>query len=562
MGQSVARDYCAIAERYTADVVAGFIPACHWIRKACERQIEDRKREGTDGFAWIFDVEMATKFCKFAELMPHIKGRWKSPTITLEPWQIFVFTTIFGWVDSEGFRRFRKALIVLPRKNGKSAMASIVGLYGLALDNEPGAEIYSAATSRDQAKIVWDVSRKMALKTPGYCLRYGVSPLAHSIAIEDTASYFKPLSRDADSLEGLNPHIALIDELHAHSVREVFDVLDEATGARRQSLIFIISTEGDNPVGVFAEQVDYAEHILEGRKEDDSYFAVIYTIDKEDDWRTPESWRKANPNLGISLFEEGLAIRCKQAQANPASQSSFLTKRLNVRVGASAGYFNMLAWRGICKDTSLRVEDFYGAETYIGLDLASKNDIAAKVLLCIKKGKAVLFGKYYLPELCIEKDQPNYDVYRSWADQGYLTLTPGNTIDFEFIERDLLVDYKNHDLVEVAYDPTQARELATRMTAEGLKMVDIPQGFARMSEPMKDLAARIISGKIQHDGNPMLDWMIGNTTAKSNARESVMPDKVRPASKIDGAVCAIMALSRYIFSEQSRAPYSGLRSVG
>ena len=554
------RDYVAIGTQYARDVVAGIIPACKWVRAACQRQLDDLARKD---WRWAWDPGCANRFCAFAELMPHVKGRWRSVNIQLEPWQCFIFTTIFGWVDAEGFRRFRKALIVLPRKNGKSAMASIVGLYGLAMDREPGAEVYAAATTRDQAKVVWDVSRRMALRTPDFCNAYGVSPLAHSIAVESTGSCFKPLSRDADSLEGLNPHFAIIDELHAHSVREVFDVLDEATGSRRQPLMFIISTEGDNPAGVFAEQVDYAQQILDGKHEDDSYFASVYTIDPEDDWTAQSSWTKANPNLGVSIFLDDLAIRCKQAERNSASQASFMMKRLNVRVGAAESYFNMLAWRTICCDPTLRIESFYGRDCWGGLDLASKNDIAAKILLFKHAGsKYAAFGKFYLPEDAIERGKPNYDMYRGWNERGLLTLTPGNIIDFEFIERDLAADMNNFNIVEMGYDPHQATELSTKMRGEGLDMVEITQSVRQLSEPMKDLAGLISMGRIQHDGNPILDWMMGNVAPQFNAREDVFPIKTRPENKIDGALGTIMANSRRMFAEQDTITYSGLRTVG
>jgi phage terminase large subunit-like protein len=533
------RDYVAIALQYARDVVTDVIPACKWIRAACHRQLDDIDKFKRGETEWKWDERKAARVCQFIELLPHVKGRWKSKTITLEPWQCFFLTAIFGWVDGNGFRRYRKALIVIPRKNAKTTIAAAVGLYLLALDDEPGAEVYSAATTRDQARISWDIARSMAQRSPGFRDRFGVGTPAHSITVESDARSFKPLSRDADSLEGLNPHGALIDELHAHKTREVFDVLDEATGARQQPLIFIISTEGDNSTGVFAEQVAYAQQILEGNHEDDSYFSAIYTIDPEDDWTAPESWAKANPNLGVSVHLKDLETRCRQAQKNAASQSSFKTKRLNVRVGAGDAYFNLLAWDH-CGDKALKIEDFCGEPCIIGLDLASKIDIAAKVTLF---GDAV-FGKFYLPEDAVERGAPNYDLYRGWTEQGYLTLTPGNVIDFEFIELDLIEDRGNFSVTEVAFDPHQATQLSVRMMAEGMPMVEIPQSVAHLSEPMKELQARILAGKIRHDGNPILSWMIGNVMAKVDAKENVFPRKARPENKIDGAVALIMAQKR------------------
>jgi Phage Terminase/DNA methylase len=217
------RDYVAIGRQYAEDVIAGRVPACKWVRAACQRQIDDLAR--TD-WEWHFDEARANRFCYFAELLPHVKGRWSSKTVVLEPWQCFDFTVIFGWINVEGFRRFRKALIVIPARNGKSVMGAMVGLYLLALDGEPGPEVYSAATTRDQAKIVWETARQMVLKSEGFRKRYGIEPLMHSIAIESEAASFKPLSRDANSLEGLNASGVIIDEWHASVfTREVLNGL-------------------------------------------------------------------------------------------------------------------------------------------------------------------------------------------------------------------------------------------------------------------------------------------------------------------------------------------------
>ncbi len=529
------------AMQYARDVVSEEIPACRWVRAACQRQIDDLARKG---WRWKFDAERAENVCSFIELLPHVKGRWKSKTIQLEGWQCFVLTTIFGWIDREtGFRRFRTALIVVPRKNAKTTIAAGVGLYGLVLDGEPGAEVYSAATTRDQAKISWEIAKRMVERLPDFRDEFGIEPLAHSITVESEAAFFKPLSRDADTLEGLNPHVTIIDELHAHKTREVFDVLGEASGSRRQPLKFIISTEGDNRIGVFPEQVNYLQLVLDGKHQDDSFFGIVYTIDPEDDWTSVEAWRKANPNLGVSVLEEDIAIRCRQAQKNTESQSSFLTKRLNVRVGAGEAYFNLLAWKSVCKDDSLRIEDLYGQPCHVFIDLASKSDLCAKILLFQDGATYYVFGKYYLPQRALDKGNPNYDVYRGWADSDFLTTTPGDITDYEFIERDLLEDARNFQVLECSYDPFQATQFATRMQASGVKMLECGMTVKNLSEPMKQLAAEIVAGHVKHDGDPVLEWNIGNVVARVDAKENVYPRKARDENKIDGAVALIGAMA-------------------
>lgn len=544
------KDYCLIAQQYAEGVVGGSILACEWVRLACQRQLNDLARTA---WKWHFDRGRAAQVCAFIEKLPHVKGRWSTRNIVLEPWQCFFLTTIFGWVDAKGYRRFRKALIVTPRKNAKTSVAAGVGLYLLVLDQEPGAEVYSAATSRDQAKICWDMARRMALRTPQLVERYGIDLLAHSIAIESRGSFFKPLSRDADSLEGLNVHGAIIDELHAHKTREVFDVLDEATGSRRQPLLFIISTEGDSSEGVFPEQVDYAKAVLGGQHEDDSFFSVIYTIDKEDNWVDPESWRKANPNLGVSVFQEDLETRCKQAIANADSQASFLTKRLNVRVGAAATYFNLLAWNTLCKSGGLRMEDFKGQRCMITIDLASKRDLTAQMTVFRQGDDYYVFGKYYLPADAIEPGQPNYDFYSGWAKKGWLTITDGNITDYAFVERDLLQTVGTYRPMQVGVDPNyNASHFTNRMMAKGVPMVDVPHNYVVFSEPMKHLDALVVAGRIHHADDPILGWAMGNVVARKDAKDNVYPRKARDENKIDPAVALIANLSLHLRQKEVR----------
>lgn len=552
-----ARDYAAIAEQYARDVITGATPACEWVKLASKRHFDDLAKPASPAWPYTFDARKAHRFCRFVELLPHVQGpsaktvfvngSYITPTILLEPWQCFALCSIFGWTERDtGLRRFRKALVVIPARNGKTTIAAAVALYLLAIDGEVGAQVVCAALNREQARLVWDVAKQMVIKTPGLQNRFGVQALSHSIVVSNTASSFKPVSRDARSIEGVNASGVIIDELAANDSREVFDVLDERTGSRAQPLTFIISTEGDNPVGVFAEQVEYLQQVLDHRHSDDTYWGVYYSCPKELDWTSPEAWRASNPNYGVSVYEADMTSRCRRAMKNPASASSFKTKRLNIRVGAGEAFFNMLAWRDLCCDPALSIEDFEGKPCIIGLDLASKHDIAAKIYLFRTGGKYAVFGRFYYPEDRIDKDNPNYKIYRGWADSDRLVLTPGNVLDFEYIEEDLLEDRKLFKVLEVAYDPDQATELSTRMQKEKLTMVEVPQRWRQLSEPMKLMASLIDEGKLRHDGDPVLTWMVGNVFAKTNIKEDVYPRKVRPENKIDGAVAAMFALNRSI----------------
>lgn len=536
---------------YAQRVVSGEIPAGRLVKLACQRHLNDLERAKGGDWKWKWDPAVGQKICVLFESLPHIKGRWKSKLLSIEDWQCFILTSIFGWVDADGNRRFRKALIVVPRKNSKSTMAAVLGLYLLAFDREPGAEVYSAATTRDQAGISWDLARKMVQRTT-LSEEVGVAALAHAITVEADGSTFKPLSRDAHSLEGLNVHGGIIDELHAHKTREVFDVIDDATGSRQQPLLFIISTEGDDNEGVFAEQVTYLTKILEGAHEDDTYYGVHYSIDPEDDWTLESNWQKANPNYGVSVFEHDMRARCSQATQNPGSQASFLTKRLNVRVGASDAYFNMLAWQNLCRIDDLQPSDLTGQPCIICIDMASKSDLTSKVLLFraretkgkIRAGHFYVFSRNYLPDEATQPGKPNYDVYRGWVAADAIEVTEGNVTDYEFLERDLLADVKLYRPSSVGIDPNyNAAQFTTRMQAAGVPMVDVAHSVQNFTNPMKETAALILASKIHHNGDRVLTWSMGNVVGKIDAKDNHYPEKSRRENKIDPAVTLIAAMS-------------------
>ncbi len=290
----VEKDFVGIALKYCDDVLSGAIPACHWVRRACQRQLDDLNNAD---FPYRFDPKAATKVCKFVELCPHVKGRrFVGQKLSLEPWQCFILTTVFGWVSkATGLRRFRRAYIEVAKGNGKSALSSAVSNFMAFSDGEPGAEVYSAATTRDQARIVFSVSQAMLRGMPELCERSGIEVAAHSINHLRTNSFFRPLSSDANTVEGILPYFICIDELHAHPSRDLYDNLDTANGKRDNSLLWAITTAGSDRAGICYEIHGYVKRILDGTIDDDTFFAIIFTIDEEDAWeRGPEVWRKPN----------------------------------------------------------------------------------------------------------------------------------------------------------------------------------------------------------------------------------------------------------------------------
>jgi phage terminase large subunit-like protein len=541
-----ARDYVAIARGYAEGILSGRIAACEWVKKACRRQTADLERKD---FGYRYDEKKAARVCRFIEKLPHIKGKWAKAggRIELQPWQVFILTTAFGWVSRDtGLRRFKTAYLEMPRKNGKSSMSSGVGIYCCCADGEEGGEIYSAATTRDQAKIVWQDAWHMVERSPGLKAAFGVSTTAHAISQVRTASRFQALSAEGNSLDGLNIHCAIVDELHAHRTRKVFDVLETATGARSQPLLWLITTAGFDRSGICYEQRTYLTKIIDGVAKDDTYFGMIYTIDDGDDWSDPAVWQKANPNHGVSVFPEDIARLCAKALKMPSAQNNFLTKRLSVWVNADSAFFNM-AELAKCADPKLKSGDFRGEPCWIGIDLASRRDIAPRMQLFRRGDHYYCFGRYFLPETEIEESKNSQ--YTGWARSGWITATPGNITDYGYIEEDLKELASEFQIMEVAYDPFQATQFATRMLAEGFPMVEMRAIVKTFSEPMKHLDALISEGKFHYNGDPVLAWMFSNVIAHLDNKDNVYPKKERPENKIDGVVALLMCLGRAMASD-------------
>ena len=538
----MTKDYLAIADQYCRDVIAGKILANKYVTSACKRQISDLKRWKKKSSPYQFDKERAVRVCQFIELLPHIKGPLANTPIVLEPWQIFIISTIFGWVGKDGKRRFRRVYIEVPRGNGKSALSSGIGLYMLTADGEGGAEVYSLATTQKQARIVFGDAQQMARKSPGLLNHFGVEVLAHNINVMRTASKFEALSAEGSTLDGLNIHFGCIDELHAHKTRAVYDVVETGIGKRDQSLLWVITTAGSNRAGICYEVRTFVAKMLNQIFEDDTQFGIIYGLDEGDDWSTEDALIKANPNWGVSVRPEVVFRLQHKAMQLPSATNNFKTKHLNEWVNADVAWMDMKSWDK-CGNTGLSIEDFAGQPCYIGLDLASKTDIAALVALFPKENNTyAAFAKYYLPEDTIFDGRNSQ--YEGWQQSGRILATPGSVIDYEYIENDLIDLCSRFDVKEIPYDPWQATQLATRMIEKGLPMVEIRASDQNFSEPMKNLEALTLQGKLLHDGDPVLSWMVSNVVAHLDAKDNIYPRKERPENKIDGVVALIMALNR------------------
>lgn len=547
-------DYVAIAKEYMSGVLDGSVPACSFVKQAVQRQLNDLRRWGAEGGDYYFDEKEASRPCWFIENLTHTKGELAGRAIHLEPWQCFLLTTLFGWKAKAGNRRFRSAYVEVARGNGKSTLLSGIGLFCLCADHEPGAEVYSFATTREQAKIVFGDAQTMARGNRALQEAYGLEVTAHALYVPATNSTFQAKSAEGSTLDGLNTHLAIIDELHAHKKRDVFDVVETSLGKRRNSLMVSITTAGVDRTGICYEQRTLVTKILSGSLQDESYFGIIYTLDPDDDWKSDEALAKANPNWGVSVRPEVIRALQAKAIATPSAENNFKTKHLDVWCNADVGWMDMKAWDA-CADESLDESDFDGEPCWLGLDLASTSDMTAKVKIFQRKidgaSHYYLFGDYWLPRTAIERGVNSQ--YQGWEYLGYLHVCEGPVTDFAEIRDSILEDCGRYSVQSVAYDPFQAVQLSKELSDDGVPMVLCKQTVANLSDPMKQFQALVLDHRLHFNGDPVLTWMVSNVVCHVDVKENIYPRKDAPENKIDGVVAGIMALSRALLNDEHRA---------
>ena len=539
-----SKNYCLIASKYAKDVLSGKITACEFVHQALRRDQADRERYKRTGL-YAFSASEGNRVCKFIELLTHTKGALAGQRIKLEPWQVWVLTTIFGWRRrSDGGRRFRRVYIEVPRGNGKSSLSSGVALYCLLADREAGAEVYSFATTRDQAKIVFGDAKQMCVANKDLRQSFGLEVLANALYVPRTNSTFQAKSAEGSTLDGLNTHFACIDELHAHKTRAVYDVVETSMGKRLNSLLWVITTAGFDTSGICYEVRTMVREVLAGTVSDETQFGIIFTIDEDDDWTTEEALIKANPNWGVSVMPDVIIPLQKKALTIASAANNFKTKHLDVWCAAGAAWMDMVAWRRCGRVRDL--DDMLGKPCVIGLDLGAKNDMTAKVLVFKEEGddgkpRFYVSSKLYLPQSAIEKSTNSQ--YSGWVDAEAITVTGGAMTDFSRIEEDIREDLSRFDVQAIAYDPWQATQLAMNLSDDGAPMVEYRNTVQNLSEPMKWLEALVQDARLEHDDNPAMNWMMGNVVAKVDAKDNIFPRKERYEQKIDGPVALIYALA-------------------
>ena len=553
-----AHENVDVAVSWAREVLAGKHPACLFIKQAIQRHFDDVKASKSPDYPFFFCPVTAEKKLKLIQLLPHTKGEWglRRLPLTLEPWQMFGLASMFGWLrKKDGYRRFREAYWEVPRKNGKSAIAAGVGIAMFTADGEFGAEVYSGATTEKQAWEVFRPARLMVERSPLLKQAKGIEVNVSNMNVPADGSRFEPMIGNPG--DGSSPSCALIDEYHEHKSASMYETMLTGMGARKQPLMFIITTAGSNIEGPCYDKRRQCTEMLSGQVLDDELFAWIWTIDEGDDWADPAVLAKANPNFNVSVYREYLESQQARAVRSARFTNTFKTKHLNVWTSAKSGFFNLQKWL-YCQDISLTLDRFEGEPCILGLDCARKLDMNSMVRLFTR----IIDGKrhyycvspmFFVPEDAVwhNDNQRLAERFQAWVEQGYLFDTEGAEVDYREILDEAKAAHEDNPVKCSAIDPFGATALLHALDDEGMTPIVITQNYTNMSPAMMELEAAIESGRFHHDGNPIMTWCIANVIGKQGAGNDdiVRPIKQNPDSKIDGAVALMMAIGRAMLEQ-------------
>jgi phage terminase large subunit-like protein len=552
-----AKDFAAIADKYVRDVIAGRVLACKWVRLACQRHLNDLKRADL-GWVYHFDRWHANDICDFIEKLPHTEGKWATPGIRLEPTQVFFLAVIFGWRREDGSRRFSTVYIEMARKSAKSTITAAVALYCLCCEGEPGPQIVIGATTGQQAEKVFNPAKKMVNATQDLRSAFELQAFSRSIACDMNGGFIQPINAKGKTQDGWNPHVGILDELHAHKDRALFDVIKSAFGARKNPLLWIITTAGFDTNGVCYEQRSAATKVLEGVVPLDHLFAIIFTLDEGDDPFDERVWIKANPMLGITPTLDAMRSAAADAKISPREEGNFKTKNLNLWMNAASAWLNMAQWN-LCADSTLSWDDFKGLDCWVGGDLADKDDITALVLAAFDRhGRLILKPRFWLPEAVLRHPEHSEgrgsSQYRAWSTgpNAPLTLTPGDWVDHNEVEKVLREWIARFSVRKVTFDQFSAAQAMASRLNEDLATEDNPlaqilhKKASAVTDPAKELESRVRGGpsRLRHDANPVMAWMAASAVVSRRRDETILPIKESPMSpnKIDGIDALINAI--------------------
>lgn len=538
----VSRGTRDAATKYAEQVLAGRVVTGKLVKLACQRHLKDLK---AGRFVWdLAALEHVVNY--FRDVLRLNGGDHEGKPFVLQPWQVFIVGSLFAWKRKDGTRRFRTAYLEIGKGNGKSPLAAGVGMYMLTADGEARAEVYAAAAKQDQAMILFRDAVAMVDQSPALAkriLKSGVEPV-WNLAYHESGSFFRPIASDK-AQSGPRPHCALLDEIHEHENDVVVSLMRAGTKGRRQALLLEITNSGWDQNSICWQHHDYSERVLRGTKQDDEWFAYVCGLDLEggDDWRDEKVWPKANPNLGVSVPLEYVRRQVREAEGMPAQQS--LVKRLNFCIWTqqSDPWLEMEVW----DKNAGAVTPTPGQLCFAGLDLSSTTDTSALALIFPRPDGLDVVMRFWIPRdnlrKAIERDKVPYD---QWEREGLVTSTAGNVIDYNFIRSEIQTLATQYQIKELAFDPYNARQLATDLMGDGLTMVEIRQGYLSLSPPMKELEKRLLEGTVRHGGNPVLRTQVGNVAVMLDPAGNKKMAKNKSTGRIDGPAALVNAMARVI----------------
>jgi len=544
---STRNSFTQRAIQYCQRVVQKDQPASKLTVAACQRFLDDLQKAG---WRWAYDEAKADKVCRFIELCPHEKGSKQGQSIKLEDFQCWLICNIFGFIDREtSLRRFREAILLVPRKNGKSPLAAAIGLYMAFFDGEKGAEVYCGALTEQQALEVFRPAKAMLEGMPDICDKFGIEIHAKTLAQPSSRSRMLPII--GVGRDGAMPHCFIGDEAHQWRDSSLYDAQSTGMVGRQQPLKLIISTAGDTIEGPCYAKQKELEAILDGTAPNDRIFGVVYTADPDVPWMSKDALLSANPNIGVSVSEESLLESQQEALRNAAKQGVFRCKHLNHWITATSAWMNMQRFRECA--AKLDPTDFINDPCILSSDLASKIDLSATCKLFKRwiggKPHYYAFVTSYLPEAQI--DNPANQHYQRWNREGYLVSTPGNAIDYSLLEHDAVADIEQFKVTCLAYDERYADQYSQRIAGKtGIERVVIPPSPRELSPAMKELEAAVYDGRFHYATNPVLEWAMGNVlTRETTSGNLTMPDKPSPERKIDPAMSVFIGMNRAMLIE-------------
>lgn len=546
------------ALEYIERVMSGKRQAGELERLAVERHLNDLERATEMGL--YFDEKAAKKVLGFCQFVKHYKGEWAGQEFVPEDWQCFILWVIFGWKTKGGVRRFKYADVEVSRKNGKTFLAAVIALFMLMLDGEEGAEVYSAAVDKDQAAICWQAAGMMIEQSP--VLQKRLKKWTTSITMESTASYYKPLSKETKNKDGLSPHCGICDEMHAWPTDDIYNLLRSGMGARKQPLIFSITTAGFDMSSPYYNMRRHYVDVLRGVVKEENTFVIIYTLDKDDDWKDPAVWAKACPNLGVSVYEDFMEMEFEQAlNKGGTTEVNFKTKNLNLWVDAPDVWIQD---EKVAKcDYGTTEEDLIGQECWAGIDLAAHVDINALALYFPRLEVPAFRLYFWIPEGKVSQKEDRVD-YREWQRKGWINVTPGDVIDIDIMVSELDSILQKYDVRNIAFDPAKAYHgVIQGLQKSGYDNIldEFSQGIQNMSEPTKKIEADVTSASVDLMNNPVIRWMFRNVVIYRDANDNIKMDKKRSIEKIDGVVAMANAIGGYMSQDINEFQAHGVRYV-